>query len=66
MISAGKIGLLALLLAVLVVFIGSGPAHAQDDEWTVVLTPQVWFSHITDNGFASPPRPIQLPERCFC
>jgi hypothetical protein len=44
----------SLALVVLVV-IGSlttfGPAWAQTDDWSFIVTPQVWISHIEKNGF---------------
>lgn len=31
------------------------PSHAEEvDGWSIVLTPQVWVSHISNNGFAAP------------
>jgi hypothetical protein len=42
---------LALLLA-----LGQAlPASAEGEGWSVIFTPQVFFGHIADNGFASPP-----------
>lgn len=31
------------------------PASAQDDSWSFLFTPQVWFSHVPENGFAAAP-----------
>ncbi len=56
----------AWVLTMLVAFIWAMPASAQDpgsgvpaaaptdDEWSYVITPQVWISHILKNGFSSP------------
>jgi hypothetical protein len=44
------------LVAILVVcgVAGQSPAWAQTDGWSFVITPQVWISHISKNGFAAP------------
>jgi hypothetical protein len=44
------------LVTVATSLLTQAPAWAQDsDEWSFVLTPQVWLSHIAKNGFAAPP-----------
>jgi hypothetical protein len=42
-----------LVLAVLVVagFTAPGAARAQGDEWSLLVTPQIWVTHIESNGF---------------
>jgi hypothetical protein len=47
---------LAWAVALVLTAGGPRPADAQDDNgWSVVFTPQVWLSHIPENGFAGPP-----------
>src|SRR5882672_8800821 len=46
-------------LALMVLVVGSltafGSAWAQtDDGWSLLVTPQLWFTHIEKNGFAPP------------
>src|SRR5262245_45516881 len=43
-----------LALVALCSLTAAGPVSAQDG-WSFVLTPQVWLSHISLNGFAAPP-----------
>lgn len=46
--------LLVLSLGMIATWGGAGVALAQEEPegWSVVFTPQVWFSHIANNGFA--------------
>jgi hypothetical protein len=54
---AGRLSVTGFAAAILVLALFA-PARAQDDGWSIIFTPQVWFSHITNNGFAAPPPPI--------
>lgn len=57
--SAGRVA--SVFTALILGLSGIGPAGAaEDDEWSLVVTPQVWFTHIPDNGFAPPPAPINF------
>ena len=50
------------MLFVAAVLLAATVASADDDGgWSVVLTPQVWLSHIDKNGFSSPP-PLVIPR----
>lgn len=46
--------LLLLILASLAPFLTTTSAHAQDDKWSFIVTPQVWVSHIAKNGLVPP------------
>src|SRR5262245_49070134 len=49
------LGWRGLLAAVAGLILGvQAPAWAQSDGWSFVVTPQVWLSHISKNGFAAP------------
>lgn len=48
-----SIRLLVPVLALLLAPCLSVPVSAEEEGWSVIFTPQVFFSHITDNGFAS-------------
>jgi hypothetical protein len=45
---------LSIAAAVLVIC-AANTTWAQSDTWSFTVTPQVWISHISKNGFASPP-----------
>jgi hypothetical protein len=46
--------LVAVAAAALTVLLPAS-APAQDDSWAILFTPQVWLSHIPENGFAAAP-----------
>ena len=49
-------------LAAAAMLLAAVPVNAEEgDGWAVVLTPQVWLSHIDKNGFSSPP-PLVIPN----
>lgn len=56
MSTIGRVALGVLVTLAVWTLPAQRPAWAQDnDEWSFVLTPQVWLSHIAKNGFSSPP-----------